>query len=367
MKKSLYILAAAAIVAGCASNDLRNDVVKDAPIGFTKVYVEKNTRAFTTGAYTTANFETEGNTFAVYGFKTTASQTNARVFDGKVVTYQSGLTVSTNGYGATTDWAYSPLVYWDKTATEYNFYAYAPDASKFTGTVAFSTDNDPTSFSISGFNQATSQPAMIDLMTDLTSKSGTNKVTGTAIGDNDVAFTFGHILSNINVQMAVSPALKADKTNNPVSVVSISLGVIKMDGSYAYASASSSFAWTLPATPNTASFAGTQTSGYVFASGALKASDVSFTAVPAMTDLLFVPQAVDAAYKFTIRYKIGEEIFDKTIALSEFKNTSDASLATWAPGYRYTYNIVIGPDPILFDVKTVSDWTNGGTYTYTIQ
>lgn len=366
MKKSLFILVAAAGIVACSQNDMINVAEEiDAPIGFTKVYVEKSTKAFTTGAYTTANFETEGNTFAVYGFKTTATQTNARVFDGKVVTYQSGLTVSTNGYGSTTDWAYSPLVYWDKTATEYNFYAYAPDASKFTGTVAFSTDNDPTSFSISGFNQATSQPAMIDLMTDLTSKSGTNKVQGNAIGTNDVAFTFGHILSNINVQMAVSPALKADNTNNPVSVVSISLGAIKMDGTYAYAS--SSFAWTLASTPNTASFAGTQTSGYVFASDALKASDVEFTAVPAMTDLLFVPQTVDAAYQFTIRYKIKDEVFDKTIALSEFKNTSNAGLATWAPGYKYTYNIVIGPDPILFDIAAVSGWADGGIYTYTIQ
>ena len=375
MKKSLIIIAAAALVVGCASNDVKKDVAPT-PIGFTKVYIENGTKAFQTGAYTTANFETEGNTFAVYGFKTTATQTDARVFDNKTVTYTSGLTVSQNGYEATTDWAYSPLVYWDNTATEYTFYAYAPDDSKFTGTAAFTTDDDPTTFSISGFQQATTQSAMIDLMTDMTSKGGTNKVTGNSIGTNDVAFTFGHILSNINLEMALSAALKADYSANPVTVLGVSLGAIKMNGSYAYAT--DAYAWTLATGANqaTATFAGTLSgtspNQYVFDSNALKAvsndaqDNYGFTAVPAMTDLLFVPQAVDAGYAITVQYKIGSELFDKTIALSEFKN-NNVSLATWASGYKYTYRLVIGPTPILFDMESVSGWADGGTYTYTIQ
>lgn len=374
MKKSLFIIAATALVISCSNNDVKNDIAPT-PIGFTKVYIENGTKAFTTGAYTTANFETEGNTFAVYGFKTTSSQTNARVFNNVTVTYTSGLTTSTNGYEAATDWAYSPLVYWDKTATAYNFYAYAPDDSKFTGTAAFTTDNDPTTFSISGFQQATTQSSMIDLMTDMTSKGGTNAVTSN-IGTNDVAFTFGHILSNINVEMAVSSALKADNTSNPVTVVSISLGAIKMNGSYAYAT--SDYAWTLATGANqaTASFAGTLSgtspNQYVFASDALNAvsndaqNNYGFTAVPAMTDLLFVPQAVDANYAITIQYKIASQTYDKTILLSEFKN-NNASLATWAPGNKYTYRLVIGPTPILFDVAGVSGWADGGVYAYTIE
>ena len=375
MKKSLFIIAATALVISCANNDVKNDIAPT-PIGFTKVYIENGTKAFQTGAYTAANFETEGNTFAVYGFKTTATQTNARVFNNKVVTYTSGLTTSTNGYESTTDWAYSPLVYWDKTATEYHFYAYAPDDSKFTGSVAFTTDNVPSSFSISGFEQTHAQSTMIDLMTDMTSKGGTNKVTGNSIGTNDVAFTFGHILSNINLEMALSAALKADYAANPVTVLSVSLGAIKMNGSYAYAT--NAYAWTLATGANqaTATFAGTLSgtspNQYVFDSNALKAvsndaqDNYGFTAVPAMTDLLFVPQAVDADYAITVQYKIGSELFDKTIALSEFKN-NNASLATWAPGYKYTYRIVIGPTPILFDITDVSEWGDGGVYTYTIE
>ena len=380
MKKSLFLVATAALVISCANNDVRNEIVEsEVPIGFTKVYIEKGTKAITTGAYTTANFETLGNTFGVFAFKQTASQTDYSIFgttttDGVTtindveVEYKNGL--STDIYEGATDWAYSPLKYWDKTATEYNFFAYAPHQSDFTGTAAITGSKSAGfSFSITGFEQATTQASMIDLMTDMTSQKSVTNSTTKKIGENDVAFTFGHILSNINVEMAVSPALKLDNTANPVTVVSVSLGDIKMDGTYNYSTSAS--AWTLSETPNEVAFAGTQTSGNVFASDALKAVDATaddggFTAVPAMTNLLFVPQSVNADYAITIQYKIGVEVFDKTIKLSEFKNASNSALATWASGYKYTYRIVIGPNPILFDITAVSEWGTGGVYTYTI-
>ena len=377
MKKSLFIIAAAALVVGCASKEVKNDIAPT-PIGFTKVYIENGTRAFQTGAYTTTNFETEGNTFAVYGFKTTSSQTNARVFNNVTVTYTSGLTTSTNGYGAATDWAYSPLVYWDKTATAYNFYAYAPDDSKFTGTAAFTTDNDPTTFSISGFQQATTQGDMIDLMTDMSSKGGTNSVTGNSIGTNDVEFTFTHILSNINILMAVSADLKSDSVDNPVTVDSIEIGAIKMDGTYSY---DNGYKWTLANSPTEQTFEATVTNNAVFASNELKANSnsissggtlpagsVGLDSVPSLTDLLFVPQALTAdEYKIWIKYQIDEEIFHKTISLSDFTNNQDASLSTWQPGYKYNYVLIIGPTPILFDIEAINDWGDGGTYTYTVE
>jgi len=357
-KTNLLIAAAALMVVGCAENTVLNET-DEMPIGFTKVYVENVTKAIKTGAYTTQNFETEGNTFGVFGYKQTSTQTDAQIFSDQKVEYKSGLSTD-NGYNGTTDWAYSPIKYWDKSATAYNFYAYAPHSGDFTGTVALSSQS-ATAFSISGFKQATTQSAMVDLMTDLSSKTS---VTGNSIGTNDVAFTFNHILSNINLKMALSSSLKADETSNPVTVVSVSIGAVKMDGSYAYAS--SAYAWSLAASPTTATFAATQTDGNVFASKALKASNVEYTNVPGLTDLLFVPQAVDAGYKITIKYKIGTEVFDKEILLSEFKNGNDA-LATWAPGYKYTYQLIIGPNPILFDLAGVSDWSDGGTYTYTIE
>lgn len=365
MKKSLIIIAAAALVVGCASNDVKNDIAPT-PIGFTKVYVENGTKAITTGAYNTTTFETLGNTFGVFGYKTTATQTNYLSFDDVEVEFKAGHTVSTNGYDAVNDWEYSPLVYWDKNATSYSFYAYAPHESDFTGTAALAS-NSATAFSITGFQQAiTSNADMIDLMTDLTHHSPF----GGTIGTNDVAFTFQHILSNITVRMAVGDALKSDNTYNPVTVVSVSIGTIKMDGSYAYDT--NAYKWTLAASPTTKKFEGTpkdpnDDAVNVFKSDRLTSRTTGFTTVAGLENLLFVPQAVDAGYKIELKYKIADETYETEIPLSSFKNSGNSPLATWTPGYKYTYDIVIGPNPILFDVTSVSDWTDGGQYIYVVE
>ena len=352
MKKSFLLLIAAALLAACSSNEMAVEL-KEKPIGFSRVYIDKSTKAIRKGPYTTDNFEYVGNTFGVFGYKTTATQTNAKVFNDVKVEYQTGLSAPF----AATDWAYSPLVYWDKTATQYSFFAYAPHSGDFTGTVALGS-NDATTFSITGFKQATTVANQIDLMTDLTNQ---NNVTAN-IGTNDVKFTFGHILSNINVTMAVSAALKADETDNPVSVETVTLGTITMDGSYAWNT--DAYKWTLStSSPTTQLFSATQSSGNVFASKALTATPA---AVPGLTGMLMIPQAVNANYEIYVKYKINTEVFERTIKLSDFKK-SGTSLGTWDPGYKYTYNIVIGPTPILFDIIGVSDWGDGGVYTYTIE
>jgi len=362
MKKSLFIIATAVSIISCSSNDVKNDIAEsNIAIGFSKAYVENGTKAINHGAYTTANFETLGNTFGVFGYKSTATQTDALVFNNVTVEYKTGHTVATNSYNAVDDWEYSPLVYWDKNATSYSFYAYAPHQGDFTGTVALSGRN-ANGFSITGFEQATTAAAdMTDLMVDLTSHS---TYTGT-IGTNDVSFTFKHILSNITIRMAVGDALKGDYQNNPVTVVSVSVGAIKMDGTYSYVT--DAYKWQLASTPHTGTFSGTQTEGNVFASNTLTSRTTGFTVVPGLENLLFVPQAVDAGYIITVQYKIGSQIYDTTINLNQFKNSSSESLVTWVPGYKYTYDIVIGPNPILFDISGVSDWTDGGQYIYTIE
>ena len=356
MKKSFLLLIAAALLAACSSNEMAVEL-KEKPIVFSRVYIDQSTKAIRTGPYTTVNFETVGNTFGVFGYKNTETQTNAQVFNNVKVEYKDNLTASY--YDGTEDWAYSPLVYWDKTATKYSFFAYAPHSGDFTGTVALG-GNDATTFSITGFKQATTVANQIDLMTDLTNQ---NNVTAN-IGNNDVKFTFGHILSNINVTMAVSSALKADETDNPVSVVEVTLGTIKMKGSYAYNTDSTKYKWALAEPSTTKTFSATQSSGNVFASKALTATPA---AVPGLTGMLMIPQKDVGTYQIYVKYKIKDEVFERTIALSAFKKDVTKILAAWEPGYQYTYNIVIGPTPILFDMNTVSGWAPGGIYTYTVE
>ena len=358
MKKSFLLLIAAALLAACSSNEMAVEL-KEKPIGFSRVYIDKSTKAIRTGPYTTVNFETVGNTFGVFGYKNTETQTNAQVFNNVKVEYKDNLTASY--YDGTEDWAYSPLVYWDKTASNYKFFAYAPHSGDFTNTGVTFNINNANSFQINGFKQATTVDDQIDLMTDLTTK---NSVTGANIGTNDVQFTFGHILSNINVTMAVSTALKADETDNPVSVVEVTLGTIKMDGSYAYNTDSTKYKWALAEPSTTKIFSATQSSGNVFASKALTATPA---AVPGLTGMLMIPQKDVGTYQIYVKYKIKDEVFERTIALSAFKKDVTKILAAWEPGYQYTYNIVIGPTPILFDMNTVSGWAPGGIYTYTVE
>ncbi|OPZ48587.1 MAG: hypothetical protein BWY95_00712 [Bacteroidetes bacterium ADurb.BinA104] len=358
MKKSFLLLIAAALLAACSSNEMAVEL-KEKPIGFSRVYIDKSTKAIRKGPYTTDNFEYVGNTFGVFGYKTTETQMNAQVFNNVKVEYKNGL--SSPPYEGTTDWAYSPLVYWDKTASNYKFFAYAPHSGDFTNTGVTFDINNANSFKINDFEQALTVNDQIDLMTDLTNQ---NNVTGANIGDNDVKFTFGHILSNINVTMAVSSALKADETDNPVSVVEVTLGTIKMKGSYAYNTDSTKYKWALAEPSTTKTFSATQSSGNVFASKALTATPAE---VPGLTGMLMIPQKDVGTYQIYVKYKIKDEVFERTIALSAFKKDVTKILAAWEPGYQYTYNIVIGPTPILFDMNTVSGWAPGGIYTYTVE
>ena len=90
MKKSLLLLAAATIVVSCSKNEVLKET-DQIPIGFTKVYIENGTKASSVGiakgAYTTTNFETLGNTFGVFGYKNTSSQTSTLLFDDQMVEY----------------------------------------------------------------------------------------------------------------------------------------------------------------------------------------------------------------------------------------------------------------------------------------
>lgn len=373
MKKSYLMIAAAALLVSCYQNDKLTEDSAPQLIGFSKVYIEKGTKAFQTGAYDMTNFETEGNTFAVFGYKK-ASNVESKVF-GERTGEEQGVVVT---FG--TDWSYTPLRYWDKAASNYYFYAYAPSSDKFTGTVALDS-NSSEAFSITGFKQSTSQPAMIDLMTDLTSRANVTSSTNKAIGENDVEFTFKHILSNINVLMAVSADLKADSAKNPVIVDSVEIGSIKMDGSYAF---SSGYKWTLADNSTKQTFeAELNSNNVVFNSnqlkahaaaitggGTLPAGSVGLDSVPQLTDLLFVPQALTAnEYVIKVKYHIANEVFHKTISLSSFTKKvedTDTTLDTWEPGYKYNYVLIIGPTPIYFDVTGITDWADGGTYTYTI-
>ena len=272
-------------------------------------------------------------------------------------------------------WSYTQKRYWDKGATRYDFFAYAPfntitSNTPLIGTIGWTYTSPETSFTISGFKQKTTKDDMVDLMTSYLSRVGSTNYT------NNVEFSFSHILSNIHIQMAVSQDLKDDATLNPVTVTSVSLSAIQMDGDYAYNSTHSKYEWSLTSPQVTAATtfnATTKSSNnetVVFGANELTTTGQD---VPGLFDLLFIPQTLPTAanteYKIEVNYKIADEECSRTIKLNDFvkKQTGqeDVPSSEWKIGYKYNYLLVIGPTPIEFGTPGIGNWTEE-TYSYTI-
>lgn len=377
MKKQLLFLAAVAALAACSKTDNFKETA-EAPIDFSDVYIEKATKAPFTDVESL-----KASSFGVFGSKTKQDNTVDKVFGKSTAEQNGGAQVSWNT--TSSKWTYSPIRYWDKGASSYHFYAYAPYNSVTTGenrllgSVTWS-ETTANSFKIEGFKQNTTVANMVDILTDLENQANNTSK------QNTVNFSFKHILSNINFLMAVSPDLKADENDNPVSVNSITVGAVKMDGSYAYVT--DAYKWTLAASPTTHTFQATQENSKVFAQRVLKAmknttgntlseEQISSTptAVPGLENLLFVPQALPTTtgteYVVEIEYMIGTETSNRTIKLNEFfkldNNDQKVYASAWESGVKYNYILVIGPTPIEFDVTTISDWAQTDTYEYVIE
>ena len=134
MKRILVILATAAIVASCANQDTFIKDIQDdtGAISFTP-YTNKQTRAENSSASYSWHFFNHHTTFQVWGYKNT-SQT--AVFNGEVVTVDEK-TANVDGTPATANsytYTYSPLRFWDKAATTYEYYAAAPSAEPYDAT-----------------------------------------------------------------------------------------------------------------------------------------------------------------------------------------------------------------------------------------
>lgn len=255
MKKYLFILATAAIVASCSSNDSFKEInTPDEAIGFSTI-TGKLTRAENSSATVKHSLGRYHNSFKVWSSKTVNTTTSV-VFAGQTVnatlttaeelydaegaiTHNAGLdgAVTTSNqnpatqtnyteeeaaaYNATLagavkagdikteavyDWAYTPVVFWDKSATSYSFNAAAPAGLSWTfANDKISLDN----FSVDGTSIAASTtidpkaifPNSKDIMIseDIDSWS--------TYTSTPVNLSFIHILSRLNIGVAKSASL----------------------------------------------------------------------------------------------------------------------------------------------------------------
>lgn len=129
MKKNYFMLAATTMMlAACAQTDVVNEIaVEETPqaIGF-ETFANKQTRATenSSAAYS-QDLGSHHETFEVYAYKNVSDQ---MVFNNEEVSINTRPVINNDGTVTPSTWKYNGQVYWDKAATEYNFYAAAPAA-----------------------------------------------------------------------------------------------------------------------------------------------------------------------------------------------------------------------------------------------
>ena len=198
MKKYISLAIAAVTMVGCSNEILIDDAkneVKEVGIGFS-TFTDLATKAENSGATAKNGLETYHSDFKVWGSKYVGG-TETPVFTAQVVTNKA-----TNS-----DWEYTPIRFWDKSATEYDFYAAAP------ANLSWSWDNTTkklslTDFAVDGLNIAKPKTGNdnpnpeIDNAAKFNDKDImiSNDVNNhTAYTNDAVNLTFNHILSRLNI------------------------------------------------------------------------------------------------------------------------------------------------------------------------
>ena len=211
MKKSLFIIAAAAMMTACTSEVLREDYRQadaiDEAISF-ETFVQKavNTRASeNNGKETTSNLENFHKDFYVWGYKFNTNLASCEaVFTKKDVH-------AVMASGSAQSWNYSPIAYWDKSAEYYEFYAAAPVDAKW----AFSDNKFSfADFTVTGKTLASSDAA--DAKASFTGYDTdlmiSNDVKNYKTYSSNVAvnFDFNHILSRLNISVETANLASGD-------------------------------------------------------------------------------------------------------------------------------------------------------------
>lgn len=251
MKKSYLMMAAAATMfAACTQADFVNDIPESAPkaIDFKSPFIGKSTRAENSSSNYTLKFSDHHNSFAVWGYKSTADDP---VFNGKTVNVTLGADAGSEIY------QYDGLVYWDESANFYQFYAAAPADGNWT---FFGPDSDNDNKDDGYFKRSIELDAtQINQgkgahLTSLKPAEGVNQdlliaaPCNPAIGET-VGFEFIHILSRLNVVVSKKQGLAEEVRTFEVSVRNMKLSG-EFDESLATANAGGSYErWTNLGTP----------------------------------------------------------------------------------------------------------------------
>lgn len=345
MKKSYLILAAVAgLFASCAQNeDLVQIVDEPVEIGFVNGFVNNVTRAELLNGW----FTTDGNQFGVYGFKGTDQLFGSNTA-AEAVTWEA----------SKSDWTHPTVRFWDKSADNYAFYAYAPLAATHT----FSADKKYSFTGISLIKDITEANADLAISTPLTGQKwdGNCTTTGTAgHGVGHVEFTFNHILSKLSFKV---------KTDVEASVATIKLNKIDLDfptaTSVSWAqTAATAVAGATTFTGYTAKDAVNTTTGEIdytkYETSVFDGTfgDLTSTAQEPTDSKTFIVAPVNTT-QTTHEFGVKVE-YTITYADSKIETAKATGVISYSPAQN-TYQVVIiniNPAAIEFCVKEINNWT----------
>lgn len=385
------IAAAAAMLAACSSNDTFKEVYQSEStlISFS-TYTQKATRAENSDSAYTLNLSDHHDTFKVYGYKNTSA---TPVFNGEKVSYAAG------------EWSYSNNRYWDKAATTYEFYAFAPYSAPFTFTPGasqkdgkFSIDSNYDKAGENASPKNSTNPLAIwngnattdvDLMIADTCRLNGASLTAAQAINGKVTLNFIHILSRLNITVKTIAALDPTvHTKDSLCVDSIVITNIAHAGTFDEAQGSVD-ANTLKA-GTTARWTASNIAKYKY--------EIEYTATTNpiyVIEALIIPQAIvkdtinqdgtfptgadqDAPY-IKLDYSIysykaedntkltNKESFTAYYNLAKvFGIATDGDYLSFNEGWQNTLNITISPAIISFDAK-VAPWANDSIKSLIVQ
>lgn len=354
------MLAAAALMfAACAQFDTVNEVPESEPqaIGF-DTYAQMTTRAENSNASTTNALSGHHDSFVVWAYKNT-DKTNY-VFGTDT---DQGVRVAYDNVNL--KWGYTGTKYWDKAASQYEFYAAAPEGQAWvlnendadnqaddyftlanfalTGkTLANSTSLTPSFSSVSSVGD-------IDLMI-----ASAEPVTTIPPASNTVQLDFNHILSRLNISVVKGSNI-AD--GDKLVLTGISVNNLVKNGSFtesAAVQAGTTQRWSAASTPADYDIAGNNL------------DEVIKTTPTYVFQALVIPQRAnaedlkrdgsdvnetDSQPYLTLSYTIAGEPYSATFNLSKAFAPAPATYYDFFEGYQHTLNITIDASAILFQAN----------------
>lgn len=360
------MLAAAALMfAACAQFDTVNEVPESEPqaIGF-DTYAQMTTRAENSNASTTNALSGHHDSFEVWAYKNT-DKTNY-VFGTDT---DQGVRVEYDDVNL--KWGYTGTKYWDKAASQYEFYAAAPEGQAWVLNENDADNQADDYFTLANFAlTGTTLPNSTSLTSSFSAVgdidlmiASAEPVTTIPPASNTVQLDFNHILSRLNISVVKGSNIDA---SDPLELIGISVNNLVKNGSFeesAAVQAGTTQRWSAASTPEDYDIAGnslatvTGTPTYVFQALVIpqraNAEDLK-------RDGSDVNATTSQPY-LTLSYTIDGEPYSATFNLSKAFAPAPATYYDFFEGYQHTLNITIDASAILFEANAfVWDAKNAG-------